>query len=593
MITKLRTFIKKCRTKKIFFFITFIVVFSLLLRHEGTKKPVYQIKSRIKIQNSFGINPVDSRILQEVYDRLDAQGRRDRPTVIAQLREELSVASDTSSGLMEIMMSGTTPRWLTKTVNTVTEVYVEAINHEAGRLKEDHVRKKELEIEDYKVQLQEQLAKAKADLEEYENKIEEFRSREEESNEAFNALKAEFAELEFERSELLRFYTPYHPDVIRIDIEIDELKKKIKAAPIETTGKLTFERELQDRQKAYTTIKDKLDEINIKKIEELQDIKGGEATILSLAKDPSVSGDMMKKKFTFLMIIIVAMVAALLVTIATIIFDKSLLMPDEVYAFTNLPVAGIIPAIRPRALQGTRLKKKTALLLGFEHDIKIIEPYKRLYFYIQSHIFGEQPESKSILLTSSISQEGKSLTASNLALVMAKAGKRVCLIDAHYARPSVHLLFGIVDKAPGLTDILNKSVTLDDGIRDVTDMLLGNMGLQPTLQFKGLDRLKLITVGSPIPDISGLLRSDEMVSLMAELKPRFDCIVLDGPPVSAHDGSLILAPRCDATFMVYLTGKTPKTKLKSALLHQSRAVQEGGMAGAATNIEGVIVNKCI
>ena len=79
--------------------------------------------------------------------------------------------------------------------------------------------------------------------------------------------------------------------------------------------------------------------------------------------------------------------------------------------------------------------------------------------------------------------------------------------------------------------------------------------------------------------------------VIEEFKKRFDCVILDGPAISASADSLSLAAHCEATFIVYSVGKTPRKSLKSALI-QAGDTQEAG-AGGGMAVKGVIVNLCI
>ena len=276
---------------------------------------------------------------------------------------------------------------------------------------------------------------------------------------------------------------------------------------------------------------------------------------------------------------------------AVVFLDTSLLTPEQVYTFTHLPVLGAVPYLKPRLLKSTKIKEKSSLILGWEDNSEVIEPYRTLYNNILSDIFQGQMDNKSILLTSSTAGESKTIIASNLALVMAKMGRRVLLVDANFINPSVHRVFGIESRMSGFTDLLNKGTDFKAAIRDVTDILLGNIGLEAALKFKGLDRLKLVTAGSPVSDPGGLLKSENTNLVIEEFKKRFDCVILDGPAISASADSLSLAAHCEATFIVYSVGKTPRKSLKSALI-QAGDTQEAG-AGGGMAVKGVIVNLCI
>jgi capsular exopolysaccharide synthesis family protein len=121
--------------------------------------------------------------------------------------------------------------------------------------------------------------------------------------------------------------------------------------------------------------------------------------------------------------------------------------------------------------------------------------------------------AKIVLMTSSVPGEGKTTTATNLALALAQGGQTVCLVDADLRRPMVNDYLGL-DRNAGLTTALI-------GAGDVNDLL------QPW----GEDDLYVLTSGEIPPNPSELLGSDEMKNLILRLEHSFDHVVIDAPPL--------------------------------------------------------------
>jgi tyrosine-protein kinase Etk/Wzc len=590
MNNKTRRLMTKLKVKRNFFIIPLVFVLFVTLIYALNKRPLYQLKTRVKVEYSFGVEPSGNEILSKALTNLNFLDSENPSGSISSLKQSISVRRDAASGLIEISLLGIEPKRMAALANEIADVYVLEVNNKADEMKRGLMRKKELELEEYKKNLKEELALAKERLEESERKMEEISAMEEKGTTALVDLKAELSGLELERANLMRLYTEMHPEVVRVNSQIADFKERIKNIPTEPTGRLGLERELKDRQKTYSTLKGKWDEVNLRKIEELKSIEGA-AAVIAYAGVPSLPADLIKKKSIFILGFIIAIIVGALILSASVFLDTALSTPEDLYSYTHLPVVGSLPYVKPRMLEGMKIKDKTSLILGYDERSEIIEPYKLLYAHIQSKIFKDELAGKSLLLTSSIPKEGKTTTAANLALTIARGGKRVLFVDANLVKPSIHLLFGIGVKNPGFTDVLNGGVKLEEATRDVTDILLGNMGLDAALKFKGLDRLKILTVGSPVSDASGLLRSNKMGLLITELKSRFDYIILDSPSVLASADSLILASKVDATFIVYPAGKTPKTRLKTAMLKLSET--RPGADGAGTTLKGVILSQCI
>lgn len=185
--------------------------------------------------------------------------------------------------------------------------------------------------------------------------------------------------------------------------------------------------------------------------------------------------------------------------------------------------------------------------------LPITEQYRQIRTSIQ---FSSVDKTiKSIVLASAQSGEGKSTTASNLAIVLAQQGNQVLLVDADLRKPSIHYAFR-VSNIEGLTNVLTKEVELDRAIKQTT-----------------INNLSLLTSGSKPPNPSEILSSNSMEILMGKLKEMFDFVIYDTPPVLAVTDSQVLANKCDGVILVVASGKTTKElALKSLeVLKQARA----------------------
>lgn len=185
--------------------------------------------------------------------------------------------------------------------------------------------------------------------------------------------------------------------------------------------------------------------------------------------------------------------------------------------------------------------------------LPITEQYRQIRTSIQ---FSSVDKTiKSIMLASAQSGEGKSTTASNLAIVLAQQGNQVLLVDADLRKPSIHYAFR-VSNIDGLTNVLTKEVELDSAIKQ-TD----------------IHNLSLLTSGSKPPNPSEILSSNSMETLMGRLKEMFDFVIYDTPPALAVTDSQVLANKCDGVILVVASGKTNKDlALKSLdVLKQARA----------------------
>jgi protein-tyrosine kinase len=155
---------------------------------------------------------------------------------------------------------------------------------------------------------------------------------------------------------------------------------------------------------------------------------------------------------------------------------------------------------------------------------------------------------RTIVITSPAKGDGKSLTASNLALTMAQEfQQRVLLLDADLRRPTVHRLFGLND-TPGLVDVLMGVAELDDAIVTIPD-----------------HHLSVLPAGVPPGRPAELLGSTAMRRTLDALAGRYDRILIDMPPVAPLADLHVVAPMADAILMIVRAGMTPKPAIEQAL----------------------------
>ena len=171
------------------------------------------------------------------------------------------------------------------------------------------------------------------------------------------------------------------------------------------------------------------------------------------------------------------------------------------------------------------------------------------YKVIRTNLYSLSPQApfKTIVMTSSQPQEGKSVTSANLSYTLSlDAEKKVVLIDADFRRPTLHKLLGIPRK-PGFTDILNGKASL------------GEFTKKPNVE-----NLYVIPSGTLMPSPSEFLSSVKMKGLIEELKAKFDYVIFDTPPVINVTDSCILGSICDCVLLVARVGVTPKNMIEEA-----------------------------
>jgi capsular exopolysaccharide synthesis family protein len=165
----------------------------------------------------------------------------------------------------------------------------------------------------------------------------------------------------------------------------------------------------------------------------------------------------------------------------------------------------------------------------------------------------DQP-MQTILITSSMPSEGKTSTATNIAISFAATGSKVLLIDADLRRPRIHRIFQF-DRAPGLTDLLTEEQ--HDALASPTEVFieLENHLINSYIRATTVDNLWLLSCGRHISNPESLLTSEKMKQFIQNVKSQYDMIIIDSPPLLSVSDSLIMATLVDGTLMVLRSNK--------------------------------------
>lgn len=172
---------------------------------------------------------------------------------------------------------------------------------------------------------------------------------------------------------------------------------------------------------------------------------------------------------------------------------------------------------------------------------------------------------KSIVITSSNPNEGKSTVAINLSVAMANANKKVLLIDSDLRKPTLHLFVGVSNDT-GLTNVLVEDVDYKKLVKSISD----------------LEHLDILISGPIPPNPSELLGSNKMKIFLEKVLEDYDMIFLDSPPVGLVTDAAILSTVVDGTILICAAGETEidQAKVAKSLLEKVNA-----------NIIGVVLNK--
>jgi len=251
--------------------------------------------------------------------------------------------------------------------------------------------------------------------------------------------------------------------------------------------------------------------------------------------------------------------------------DTSIGTIQDVEGYMELPVLGLIPNIDPSkdpALapaegdeDGALAKIQPFLITLLSPMSTIAEAYRSLRTNVE--FLSLEKKVATLCVTSASLMEGKTTTAINLALSIAQMGKKILLVEADLRRPFVHHAFGI-PRDPGLAEVIVGNKDWRECVRTVTDLILGPLGLEKVMAGPNIDKLFILTSGTPPPNPAEFLNSQRMTDLIGALRQEFDMIIFDCSPVLPVTDAAILASKTDGTLIVYRVGRTARSALKRA-----------------------------
>jgi polysaccharide biosynthesis transport protein len=246
---------------------------------------------------------------------------------------------------------------------------------------------------------------------------------------------------------------------------------------------------------------------------------------------------------------IAGLVVAFLLIALREMFYNGVRAPDEVEQRFGLALLGTIPRLASRG------GAERALL---DPRSQVSEAYQSVLASMQ--LSSESGTPKTLLVTSSREQEGKSTTALALARDLARSGKAVLLIDADLRRPSLHSTLGL-PKEPGLTNLLTQESQTFSGIQE-----------------SDTDGLHVMTAGPQPPNPAELLSGTRFANLVSSLAEHYDNVIIDGPPVLGLADAPHISAVVDGTLVVIEANRSHRGAVKAAL--QRLATARARIVGA-------------
>ena len=214
---------------------------------------------------------------------------------------------------------------------------------------------------------------------------------------------------------------------------------------------------------------------------------------------------------------------------------------DDLVKMTRLPIISDVP------VASDSVKSAAGIVVQANKNNQIDEVFRSLRTNVQ---FMMKEDEKIILFTSSISGEGKTFIAANLAMSFALLGKKVVLCGLDIRKPALGRLFDVKDRQQGVTTLLSKNRVTEEDLMDQLSPSAVN------------DNLDLLLAGPTPPNPTELLARDNMRQIIELLKQRYDYIILDTAPVGLVSDTMQLTKYANVCCYICRADYTPKSNIE-------------------------------
>jgi capsular exopolysaccharide synthesis family protein len=395
--------------------------------------------------------------------------------------------------------------------------------------------------------------------------------------------KTRLNDLTAEKARLSSRYLPGHPDLIKVEGQIESaraalvaqrtrviesarneyeasvIEERSYAGQLESQkgtamdldrkagGYLVLQRQAETNRLVYQSLLQQQKELRV-----VSNSRTNNVQVIDRAEPPGApfSPNARRDWFTAIM---AGMLVALGLAFGIEYLDDTVKTPDDVTERLRLPLLGLVPSVRD--------KRVPLLSEPVPHDFG--EAFRSLRTSLVFTSGAEGP--RVIAVTSSQPLEGKTTTACNLGMVLALGGSRVLLIDADMRRPGLHTVIGAQNEI-GLSHLLVGQARVRDAVQKTSE-----------------PNLFVIAAGRIPPNPSELLSSERMSALLANLRSGpFDWVIIDTPPVLAVTDAVIVARAVAGVVFVIGSEMTRR-------VHADRAIET--LAGSKTTSIGAVLNR--
>ena len=311
------------------------------------------------------------------------------------------------------------------------------------------------------------------------------------------------------------------------------LQARLNQIPAKELQLAALTRQRQEIASSVELLQKKLEEARIAEVQLSSNI-----SIIDMALPPTVP-NWPNRELVFLLANVVGIILAISIVLLLEILDGTLRNATEVEKLVKLRILGVLPILPTTSLN----IDNSELFLTYPG---LIEPYRKLLNSIE---FRTTKDSRVVVVSSTLSGEGKSVVVSHLAAVSAMSSRRTLIVDADLRSPMQHKIFNL-EAQPGLTDVIDGHITLAQAVQQTSSKHLWLLSCG-----------KMRARHRP----SQLLDSARMHTLLAEAAAHYDLVIIDTPPVTSSIDAMALSHNSDGLLLVARPRFTQKDALRRAV----------------------------
>lgn len=317
-------------------------------------------------------------------------------------------------------------------------------------------------------------------------------------------------------------------DLALVNKKIGLAESNIKKLPEQQQELVKINRKYDLNKNVYNSFLEKRSEADIVRAANLSDVQ-----FIDPAKD--TGGGLLgpKTNVNYVLALFLGLLIPLAMVFGVTIIDNTIKNTDDITKMTKIPILGVVGKKFTKSNLSVFEKPKSSLA----------ESFRAVRSSLQFLYKKQQAGSKTLMVTSSVSGEGKTFCSINIATVFALSEKKTVIVGLDLRKPKIFQDFHIENTV------------------GVVNYLIGQKTLEEITQKTPISFLDFISAGPVPPNPSELIMGESMKEMLDELKLKYDYIILDTPPVGLVSDALELTPYCDATLYVVRQNVTKKDML--------------------------------